>query len=80
MSEKWDALRIAKWFEGGYGGCEMEAAAELRRLSALNQELLEAIGDALKTAEFERHPYRPWHSKAREAIVRAAAEIERNMQ
>lgn len=32
MSEQPEALRIADWFEGGYGGCELEAAAELRRL------------------------------------------------
>lgn len=32
MSEQPEALRIAEWFEGGYGGCESQAAAELRRL------------------------------------------------
>ena len=49
MSEKPEALRIAEWFEGGYGGCEYEAAAELRRLHEVNQELLEALklADAL---------------------------------
>jgi hypothetical protein len=30
--DKPEALRLADWFEGGYGGCELEAAAELRRL------------------------------------------------
>ena len=43
MSEQSTALRIAEWFEGGYGGCESEAAAELRRLHEVNQELLEAL-------------------------------------
>ena len=33
-----EALRIAEWFEGGYGGCEYEAAAELRRLHEENQQ------------------------------------------
>ena len=49
MSEQPKALRIAEWFEGGYGGCESEAAAELRRLHEVNQELLEALklADAL---------------------------------
>ena len=49
MSEQPTALRIAEWFEGGYGGCESEAAAELRRLYEVNQELLEALklADAL---------------------------------
>ena len=32
MADKPEALRLADWFEGGYGGCELEAAAELRRL------------------------------------------------
>jgi len=52
MSEKWDALRIAKWFEGGYGGCEMEAAAELRRLHAENKRLETLCYDYL--GELER--------------------------
>ena len=43
MSEQPEALRIAEWFEGGYGGCESQAAAELRRLHKVNQELLEAL-------------------------------------
>lgn len=43
MSEKPEALRIAEWFEGGYGGCEYEAAAELRRLHGVNQELLRLV-------------------------------------
>ena len=49
MSEQPNALRLAEWFEGGYGGCESEAAAELRRLYEVNQELLEALklADAL---------------------------------
>ena len=32
LREAAQALRLADWFEGGYGGCELEAAAELRRL------------------------------------------------
>lgn len=43
--EKWDALRIAAWFERGLGGCEAEAAAELRRLHEVNQEMLEVLKD-----------------------------------
>jgi hypothetical protein len=43
MSKDWDALRIADWFEGGYGGCELEAAAELRRLHAENEQLRVAL-------------------------------------
>lgn len=38
-----EALRIAEWFEGGYGGCEYEAAAELRRLHEVNAEMLNAL-------------------------------------
>ena len=40
MSEQPEALRIAEWFEGGYGGCESEAAAELRRLHNVVERLL----------------------------------------
>jgi hypothetical protein len=52
MTEQTEAQRIADWFEGGYGGCEMEAAAELRRLEAVNAQLLEAL-DGLEK-EFRR--------------------------
>lgn len=48
--KKWDALRIADWFEGGLGGCEMEAAAELRRLHKVNQELLNSLDNLRRAA------------------------------
>ena len=53
MNEQPKALRIAEWFEGGYGGCEYEAAAELRRLHALNQELLEALQGLLGMPDYD---------------------------
>lgn len=34
-------------------------------------DLLEALEDALKTAKFERHPFRPWHKQAEDAIAKA---------
>ena len=48
--EKWDALRIAAWFEGGLGGCEAEAAAELRRLHEVNVELLKSLDNLRRAA------------------------------
>jgi len=38
---------------------------------AATADVLEALSDALKYAEFERHPFRPWHDKARAAIAKA---------
>ena len=72
MNEQPEALRIADWFEGGYGGCEYEAAAELRHLHALNQELLEALKEIVDAADGTG-----WDqldasfSKARAAIAKA---------
>ena len=43
MNEQTKAQRLAEWFEKGHGGCELEAAAELRRLDALNAELVAAF-------------------------------------
>jgi len=45
-------------------------------LEALNQrdQLLEALKDALKSVEFERCNFRPWHNKARAAIAAAEGE------
>lgn len=48
-----------------------EEAEANARIIAAAPELLEALKSALKTAEFERHPYRPWHGEARAAIVKA---------
>jgi hypothetical protein len=36
--------------------------------------LLEALKDALKSVEFERCNFRPWHNKARAAIAAAEGE------
>jgi hypothetical protein len=47
---------------------ELEANA---RLIAVAPDLLEALERALKTAEFEAHPFRPWHADARSAIAKA---------
>lgn len=41
------------------------------RLIASAPDLLEALQSALETAEFEKHPFRPWHEAARAAIRKA---------
>ena len=56
---------------GGLSGEEVEANINL---IASSPKLLEALEDALKYAEFERHPHRPWHDKARDAIAQARGE------
>ncbi len=40
-------------------------------LNSAAPALLEALESALKTAEFEKHPFRAWHDKARAAIAAA---------
>ena len=40
------------------------------RLISCAPELLEALKDAIETAEFEKHPFRPWHKKAKDVIAR----------
>ena len=66
MSEQPKALRIAEWFEGGYGGCESEAATELRRLHEVNQELLKLLKEAMQEADNPGD----WFYKARAAIAK----------
>lgn len=51
----------------GDGGFSKDQAV----LMAASHDLLEALEEALQTAEFEKHPERPWHSKARAAISKA---------
>lgn len=38
------------------------------------EKLEEALNSALKIAEFENHPWRPWHDQARAAIAKATGE------
>jgi hypothetical protein len=47
MTDQTEALRLAEWLDSAYEGESLDAAAELRRLHAVNQELLEALKDAL---------------------------------
>ena len=56
-TEQPEALRIAEWFEGGYGGCEYEAATELRRLHKVNQELLEALKAIIGDKPVDKYGY-----------------------
>ena len=35
---------------------------------AREDAMLGALKDAVQTIEFERHPFRPWHEKARKVI------------
>lgn len=50
-TEQPEALRLADMFEAGNCGYPPRAAAELRRLHAANQELLEALKRLLPLAE-----------------------------
>jgi len=43
MADKPEALRLADSLAAGFSDCGPEAAAELRRLHAVNQELLKAM-------------------------------------
>jgi hypothetical protein len=52
---------------------EADALAEHHALiEQQRDELLAALESALKTAEFENHPLRPWQNEARAAIAKAA--------
>ena len=64
---------------GGIKMCEIEEWLEeyrkQQRLIAAAPALLEALEDAIKTVEFERHPFRAWHDKARAAIAAARGTV-----
>lgn len=55
--------------KGGKGD-EDECRANARLIAAA-PELLEALESALKTAEFQKDPFRSWHEEARRAIAKA---------
>ena len=56
---------------------DREDSAEIDKagiLAAAAPDMLAALESALKTAEFERAPLRPWHDEARAAIAKATGE------
>jgi hypothetical protein len=73
MSEKPEALRLAQLIEAGQG--DLRLAAELRRLHALNGELLEALKRIDK--EFRKYGRQHWPEaeKARATIKKAEGKV-----
>jgi len=69
MTEQPEALRLARLIEAGQG--DLRVAAELRRLHAVNQELLEALKEMLFPYREETAPYEEARDQARAAIARA---------
>lgn len=74
-----NAAKTAKWkAEWEAKDAARDAAkakqSEIERRADCYPELLEALQDALKTANFEGHPYRGWHSKANVVIAKALGE------
>lgn len=75
-----EALRLADELEAAWEGVEMDevdrqAAAELRRLHAVNTELLDLMQRAIRRLEIE-HAHggsimREWITEARAAIAKA---------
>jgi hypothetical protein len=49
---------------------EQLAVQREQRVRDAAPELLAVLESALQTAEFEKHPYRPWHGEARALIAR----------
>ncbi len=64
-----EALRLAEWFEGGLGGCELEAAAELRRLHQFAEDQIGRATAAEAALQM---------TKATHALKIAAVEAQRD--
>jgi hypothetical protein len=75
MADQPEALRLANLIDHGNDSSwiEREAAAELRRLVAVNQELLEALKQALEECIWPNERLSDVHDKARAAIAKAEA-------
>lgn len=69
MTEQPEALRLADQIHHGNGEWMQQAAAELRRLHALNAELLEALKDVMYWDNGK-----PEWEAARDAIAKAQGE------
>jgi hypothetical protein len=76
MSEQPEALRLADQLIAYLGGnTAAQAAAELRRLHALNGELLEALKQAFEECIWPNERLSDVHDKARAAIARAEGKV-----
>lgn len=78
MSEQPEALRIADELIALHGPTEIDerAAAELRRLHEVNQELLEALKAVYDTCSWGDEASYDAMEKARAAIARAEGETK----
>ena len=74
MSNKQEALRLADELEAMFGATEIDerVTAELRRLHAVNQELLEALKLAL---EYWRHRQQRYKNRSPVWVQAASAAI-----
>ena len=61
MADQPEALRLADSLAAGFSDCGPEAAAELRRLHAVNQELLEALRLTSIDCEYLHHANKDRH-------------------
>lgn len=61
MADQPTALRLADSLAAGFGDCGPEAAAELRRLHAVNQELLEALRLMSIDCQYLHHAHKDRH-------------------
>lgn len=61
MADQPTALRLADSLAAGFGDCGPEAAAELRRLHAVNQELLEALRLTSIDCQYLHHAHKDRH-------------------
>ena len=61
MADQPTALRLADSLAAGFGDCGPEAAAELRRLHAVNQELLEALRLTSIDCQYLHHDHKDRH-------------------
>ena len=61
MADQPTALRLADSLAAGFSDCGPEAAAELRRLHAVNQELLEALRLTSIDCQYLHHDHKDRH-------------------
>ena len=61
MADQPTALRLADSLAAGFSDCGPEAATELRRLSAVNQELLEALRLTSIDCQYLHHAHKDRH-------------------
>lgn len=67
ISDRQQERQVAAWIA-------VERISTQALKEGIVEKIVECLGAALDTAEFEKHPFRPWHEQARNLLTQINGE------